>query len=92
MRRATDWLFRDRRTGKIVVAQFPNLSLGLFVVCRVLGWLGYPHGASGQAVKWAGTAALIWWSADEIWRGANPFRRGVGGVVMTVAVFSLIRN
>jgi hypothetical protein len=90
MREALGWVFRDRRTGRVVVGQFPNLSLSLFVACRGVGWAVHPDGAPGQALTWAGTAALIWWSTDEIVRGVNPFRRGLGVAGMAFAIAGLI--
>ena len=38
-----------------------------------------------------GTAALLWWSFDELIRGVNPFRRGLGAVVLCALGFSLLR-
>src|SRR5213078_4645489 len=39
LRRVFDWLFRDRRTGKVVIAQLPNLALSLFLVAIAIRWL-----------------------------------------------------
>jgi len=34
-----------------------------------------------------GTGALIWWAADELWRGVNPCRRLLGlAVLLGIAV------
>ena len=81
--KAFNWLFRNRHTGKITIAQFPNLALSItlaaMVVQRVAG-----NGIALEtfADRTAGIA-LGWWGADEVARGVNPWRRilGMAGVV-----------
>ena len=77
-----DWWFRSRETGRITVAQFPNLSLGIYVVAwatrKVLG----PAGTLDTILAVVASAALLWWAFDEIIRGVNPFRRVLGGAVL----------
>jgi hypothetical protein len=85
-----DWLFRDRRTGRIVVFQWPNLPLGAFVVASLVGRILHPEGAVGTAVTVVATATLVWWAGDEVARGVNPFRRVLGGAVLVLAVSSLL--
>ncbi len=82
VRRAADWLFIDRESGQYVVGQFPNLSLIVFVVARGLAWLTKAAGTWGSVLYWVGTGALVWWAADELIRGVNPFRRMLGAVVL----------
>ena len=79
-----DWFLRDR-SGRIVIAQWPNAWLwgfGLF-------WLA-AHVASGPAAYWAGIASrvlLAIWAADELLRGVNPWRRCLGaGVLLWLAM------
>ena len=87
---AADWMFRDRTTGHVVVAQVPNAP--------VLVWLGATLGGlvtSGTAhsvLSWVGTGALAFWAADELLRGVNPFRRILGLVVLTWTVVGLART
>jgi hypothetical protein len=79
-----DWLFRDRRTGRIVVAQWPNVALWVFIVAGVVRrWV--------PATGVVATVALLWWAVDEIVRGVNPFRRGLGAVVAVSTVVGLVR-
>lgn len=85
-RRAFDWLFRDRKTGKIVIAQLPNAPLAVFLVAAVLRAVVHPHGVVGTVVSVVATVALLWWSIDEIVRGVNPFRRILGAVVLVAVV------
>ena len=82
-----DWLFRDRETGRIVVAQWPNLSLGIFLAARIADRVIDP---STSALRWIGTAALLWWAADELVGGVNPWRRIIGAVVATATIAGLL--
>ena len=90
MDRVIDWLFRDRTTGRIVVAQAPNLPLVVFVVARLAAWILDPAGTAGTALDLVGTAALLWWAGDEVIRGVNPFRRILGATVAALTVASLV--
>lgn len=82
---AFGWCFRNRRTGQITIAQFPNLALTLFLASVATGWL-VAEGTAHRVVEWIGVAALGWWAIDELIRGVNPWRRllGAGGVVLTI--------
>ena len=82
-----DWWFRDRQTGKTVIAQFPNPALWLFLGTVVVGAFLDDGSAAGRAVRWMGTGALAWWALDEMLRGVNPWRRltGVAGLGFVVA-------
>lgn len=94
MRALFDWLCRDRRTDRIVIAQAPNVALWIFLVTVALGW-AVPRDSTLRAViEWIGLVALIWWSLDEVARGVNPLRRliGVGGcVICALKLVSLLR-
>lgn len=76
------WVFRSRETGRITIAQFPNLSfgivLGVWLIRRVLD----PTGTLDTVLAVVGGAALVWWAVDELIRGVNPFRRVLGGGVL----------
>lgn len=76
------WLFRDRTTGRVTIAQFPNAALGLFLVASLVRWLLGPDGRPGAALDMLATGALIWWAVDELVRGVNPWRRFLGGAVL----------
>lgn len=86
IRRTFDWMFRDRSTGKIVIAQWPNLPLGIFLVAAVIRRLVHPSGRVGTALSAVAAVALLWWAGDEVLRGVNPFRRILGAVVIAVTV------
>jgi hypothetical protein len=86
-------MFRSRVTGRIVVAQFPNASLGLFLVASVLHGVVTKPSTMATAVRWFSVAMLAWWALDEIVRGVNPWRRllglfGIASVVSTVVALT----
>jgi hypothetical protein len=74
-----DWLFRNRTTGRITIAQFPNAALWLFVAASVLRWLVGPEGRFRAALGLLAAGGLVWWAVDELVRGVNPWRRFLGG-------------
>jgi hypothetical protein len=87
-----DWLLRDRETGAIVLAQWPNAPLLIFLVATVVRLVFSPTGAIGTMVSVVGTVALVWWAGDEILRGVNPFRRILGGTVLVAVVVGLVTS
>jgi hypothetical protein len=89
-RRIVDWLFRDRTTGRITIAQFPNAALGLFLGATVLRWVLDPAGRLRSGLAFLATAALIWWAVDEVIRGVNPWRRLLGGAVLAAQLVKYV--
>jgi hypothetical protein len=85
-RSVVDWLFRDRRTGRIVVGQLPNLPLLVWIVASALVWFADPGGRWRTVLRATGTIALVVWAADEIARGVNPWRRLLGAGVLAVVI------
>ena len=88
VKRALDWMFRNRRTGDYTVTQWPNIFLGTWLAATLVRVIFSPTGAFGTALMWIGALALIAWAVDEIARGVNPFRRIVGGVVLLAMIAS----
>ena len=86
-----DWLFRDRHTGRITIAQAPNVALWVFIGAAVLRALLDPSGGLRTALDGVATVALVWWAADEILRGVNPWRRLLGGAVLALQVLKYLR-
>ena len=82
-----DWLFRNRATGEITIAQFPNLALWIYLAAVVLKRFASDGSTFRTAVDWCGVVALGWWSLDELIRGVNPWRRlhGLAGTGLAVA-------
>ncbi len=77
---ALGWLVRDRQTGRIVIVQFPNIPLVVWIIATALRWL--VHGNMDTALGVIAALALVVWAGDEIVRGANPWRRFLGAVVL----------
>jgi hypothetical protein len=89
--RVIEWALRDRRTGRIVVAQWPNTALIVWIAASVVLALSDPDGVWGLVLRVAATVALSWWAVDEVVRGVNPWRRLLGVVVFAGLVLSLLR-
>ena len=87
-----DWLFRDRRTGRITVAQRPNVPLLVFLAAVVARWALHPQGTVGTAVDVVAAGALLVWAGDEIVHGVNPWRRILGGAVLAAIVAGALRH
>jgi hypothetical protein len=85
-----DWLFRDRTTGRLTIAQRPNAPLIVFLAAVALRWTVRPTGTSGAVVYGVGLAGLLVWSGDEVIRGVNPWRRLLGGGVLAAIVVDLV--
>jgi hypothetical protein len=87
-RHGVDRFFRNPETGKVAVVQVPNLPLVLFLVLRGIELVLSPEGWVADVLHWGGTAALTWWSVDEVARGSSPFRRVLGALVLAYVVVS----
>ena len=62
VRSAVDWLFRNRETGEITVAQFPNLPLWIFLGTVVLRWLVPEDSGAFTGLRVVALAALVHWN------------------------------
>jgi hypothetical protein len=80
------WWFENRETGAITVGQFPNWTLfgvGVaWVILRIADDGSRLHDIAGVAA----TVLWLYWGADEVLRGVNPWRRmlGVGVIVWQI--------
>ena len=97
MRRFLDWFLRDRTTGRIVIAQWPNLPLWLFAGAAGLTWALDLSGLAVPAtlvaaLRIVAAVALAWWALDEIVRGVNPWRRCLGGAVLLVGLWRVVEG
>ena len=92
MKSGFDWLFRDRRTGAITIAQFPNLALWIFIGALLVRRLADPQGTVRTVLDGVSSVALAWWAADELLRGVNPFRRMLGGGVLVLVVINVFAS
>jgi hypothetical protein len=83
------WWVTDRH-GQVVLGQFPNPALAVWLVAALIGWTGMLDGASADTAQDIGTGALLVWGLDEVVRGASPFRRLLGVAVLVLAVIGLV--
>jgi hypothetical protein len=82
-----NWLFRNRQTNRITIAQFPNAALWIFLVAVALRVV-FPADAGARIyLDWIRVVALAWWAIDELAQGVNPWRRllGLGGCTFAAA-------
>ncbi|KQT25497.1 MULTISPECIES: hypothetical protein [Bradyrhizobium] len=90
MRRILDWFFRNRETGAITIAQWPNLVLWIVIVAGILLWIWPSAGKASLALTIVVKGGLIIWGADEIIRGVNPWRRCLGAAVVLYELMTLL--
>lgn len=81
--------FRNPDTGRIVIAQWPNLPLWIYLGAVVVRTMFSPEGRVDTVVSAVGAVGLAWWAIDEVLRGESPFRRVLGGVVLAMLVVGL---
>ena len=88
--RFVEWAFRDRASGRLVVGQWPNPPLWIFALAQALAWLLGPQSRIGGWAQIASWIVLVIWAADEVIRGVNPWRRGLGGAVLIGMLVRLV--
>ena len=81
------WPFEDRRTGRIVIGQSPNLLMLVFLAATASRLLEGRRGAAGAAIRGVQAGSLGLWALDEALRGVNPFRRFGGAAVIAAVPF-----
>lgn len=86
MRRLLDWLFRNRQTGEITIAQMPNPALWIVLVGSVVSWVWHPPGRMGLNLDGLVKASLVVWAVDELCRGVNPWRRCIGAALLVYVI------
>jgi hypothetical protein len=91
-RSAVARFFTNPDTGRLAVAQWPNLPLLTFLAATAVRVVSHPEGTAGTAVAIVGGAAILGWSVLEIARGDSPFRRVLGAAVLVVTVAGLLRS
>jgi hypothetical protein len=82
-----DTFFRDG-SGRLVLFLVPNPALLVWLAATVLR--RSPYDARDAELHWIGSGALIVWGLDELVRGAAPFRRLLGGVVLAGQLWFLL--
>jgi hypothetical protein len=84
----TSWVFRSS-DGRLTLWQLPNPALCVWLVTLVLGWLALSP-VHATAVDGIRHGALLVWSLDEVVRGASPFRRTLGAVILATQLTTLV--
>jgi hypothetical protein len=85
---SASWWFRSS-DGRLTLWQLPNPALCVWLVTLVLGRFDL-SAAHTTAVNGLRHGALLVWALDEVVRGASPFRRLLGAVVLTAQLASLV--
>lgn len=85
---STSWWFRSP-DGRLTLWQLPNPALCVWLVTLALGRLEL-SAAHATAVEGIRHGALLVWSLDEVIRGASPFRRTLGAVILAVQIATLV--
>jgi hypothetical protein len=79
----------NRRTGRLTVAQWPNISLSVFIALTLLVHIWHPRDTADDLIHVSADVALMVWAVDELIRGVNPFRRLLGFAVIISTIASL---
>jgi hypothetical protein len=74
----------------MVLAQWPNPALAVWMVAVVVGRTEVLGAARSATLACVGQGALIVWALDELIRGSSPFRRLLGAVVLVLQLVRLI--
>lgn len=85
---SASWWFRSS-DGRLTLWQLPNPALGVWLVTLPLARLDLSP-THTTAIQGVGRGALIVWALDEVVRGASPFRRVLGGVVLAYQAATLV--
>jgi hypothetical protein len=84
-----DKLFKDS-SGKIVIAQMPNLPIIIWAVLSLLK-IVYKTGRINLGLDILASVSLFVWGVQELLQGVNYFRRGLGAIVLIGLIISKIR-
>jgi hypothetical protein len=76
---------RDR-DGKVAIAQAPNPAILVWLASVVAGWSDLFDDHRSGVLTRVGQGVLLVWSLDEVLRGASPFRRLLGLIVLVVTL------
>jgi multisubunit Na+/H+ antiporter MnhE subunit len=66
--------------------------LAVYVLAALSHLLFRSTTAVSTVIAGVASAALVVWAGLEIARGVNPFRRGLGSVVLMLVVVSALRH
>jgi hypothetical protein len=83
-----DKLLKDS-SGKIVIAQMPNLPIIIWAVLSLLK-IVYKTGTINLGLDILASVSLSVWAVQELFQGVNYFRRGLGAIVLIGLIASKI--
>ena len=86
---ALRWMFVNRRTGGLTVAQWPNVALSVSIALSIARRFNIQKGTPETTLRVLSAVAIIVWAVDELVRGVNPFRRMLGFVVLLTTTSSI---
>jgi hypothetical protein len=81
-------IFRDSE-GNVVLAQFPNLTITVWVIASLLKLI-LPTGRINTGLDVIAFGCLFTWAWEEIFQGVNYFRRALGLLVIIGLIASKI--
>jgi uncharacterized protein (UPF0548 family) len=84
------WWFQNRETGRLTIAQFPNWPLFAIGAAAASRWLSASGDPIHDGAEIAIPALWLYWGADELLRGVNPWRRLLGAAVIGWQAVGLI--
>ncbi len=84
------WWFENRENGQLTIAQFPNWPLFAIAATTAARWLSSPGGLIHDGAGFVVPALWLYWGADELVRGVNPWRRLLGAAVIGWQVSRLL--
>ncbi len=84
-----DQVFRDE-SGKIVLAQMPNLHLIIWIIASLLKII-FTTGKINIGLDALAFGSLFTWAWEELFQGVNYFRRTLGSLVLIALIVSKIQ-
>ena len=84
-----DQVFRDE-SGKIVLAQMPNLPLIIWIIASLLKII-FTTGKINIGLDALAFGSLFTWAWEELFQGVNYFRRTLGSLVLIALIVSKIQ-
>ena len=84
------WFFRNRETGAITIAQWPNIVLWIVIAAGILLWIWPSAGKLSLMLTVVFKGGLLVWAADETFRGVNPWRRCLGAATAAYVMATLL--
>jgi hypothetical protein len=82
---------RDYKIRGYTVGQAPNRPLWVALAALVVSWLTDGAGTVNDVARAVLYVALTVWAYEEVARGVNGFRRGLGAVALVLIVVAVAR-